>query len=93
MDILLNSISLIVLSEVLFKKVDIIENIVSIKGVLINRIVVVELKYNLSELLNIKDVYVNFIDNLNFVENEYFFDIKCVLKDVEWLWRWVIEKK
>ena len=82
-DTLLNSISSTVPSEVSFKKIDITENTVSIKGVSTNRIAVAELKHNLSELPNIKDVYVNSIDNSNSVENEYSFDIKCVLKDVE----------
>lgn len=82
-DTLLNSISSTVPSEVSFKKLDIVENTISIKGVSTNRTAVAELKHNLSELPIMKDVSVNSIDNASSVANEYSFDIKCVLKDVE----------
>ena len=81
-NILLKNISSTVPSGVSFKNLDIVDNTVVIKGVSANREAVAELKYNLSKLSIMKDVYVNSIDTQSAVKGEYSFDIKCVLKDV-----------
>lgn len=81
-DILLNNISSTVPSEVSFKNLNIEGNIINIQGVSTNRVAVAELEHNLKKLNNMQDVYVNSIDNSGAVENNYSFDIKCVLKDV-----------
>ena len=55
-----------------------------IKGTSSDRAAIAELKYNLSKLQVMVDVYVNSINTQNAVEGEYSFEIKCVLKEVEW---------
>ncbi len=81
-DTLLNDISSTVPSEVSFKNLKIEGNVINIQGVSTNRVAVAELEHNLKKLNSMQDVYVNSIDNSGAVENNYSFDIKCVLKDV-----------
>lgn len=80
---LLKEINSTMPSEVAFKNLDIVENIVLLKGTSTNRTAVAELKHNLSKLPIMTDVYVNSIGTQGVVEGEYSFEIKCVLKDVE----------
>ncbi|OOM71677.1 PilN domain-containing protein [Clostridium sp. BL-8] len=80
---LLKDISSTLPSEVLFENLDIAENTIAIKGTTTNRKAVSELEHNLRELPIMEDVYVNSIEPKTSVEEEYSFDIKCVLKDVE----------
>ena len=82
-DQLLKEISSTVPSEISFKSMDILNNTVTIQGTAANRTSVAELKYNLSRLSKMQNVYVNSIKNTGAVEGEYSFDIKCVLKDVD----------
>lgn len=82
-DKLLKDISSTLPSQVSFKNLDIVGNIISIKGISTERTAIAELKHNLSELPTMEDVYVNSIDAQSAIEGDYSFDIKCVLKDVE----------
>lgn len=84
-DTLLKDISSTLPSEVSLKSLEIAENNVAVKGVSSDRASIAELEHNLRELSIMKDVYVNSIDTQSSAEGgKYSFDIKCVLKDVEW---------
>lgn len=82
-DKLLKDINSTVPNQAFVKNLDVVENIMIIKGTSSDRAAIAELKYNLSKLQVMADVYVNSINTQNAVEGEYSFEIKCVLKEVE----------
>lgn len=78
---LLTDICSTIPSEISFQSLNVTDNIITIKGTSKDRSEIAELKHNLSSLSRMQDVYVNSI-NSSASEDEYTFDVKCVLKDV-----------
>lgn len=76
---LLNMLSGTLPSEVSFNSINITKTDITIQAVSTSRTAIGEIQHNLKELNNIQDVYIGSISG----DEEFTFDIKCVLKDVE----------
>jgi len=76
---ILNMLSSTLPSEVSFNSINLTNTEVVIQAVSSTRIAIAELRYNLSQLDNVQEVYIGAISG----EESYTFDVKCVLKDVE----------
>ena len=76
---LLDKLSSTIPTEVTFNSINITNTEISIQAVSTSRIAIGEIEHNLKKLNNIQDVYIGGISG----DENYTFDIKCVLKDVE----------
>ncbi|GAA0752447.1 PilN domain-containing protein [Clostridium sartagoforme] len=76
---LLDKLSSSLPTEVTFNSINITNTEVSIQAVSTNRVAIGEIEHNLKKLNIIQDVYIGGISG----DEQYTFDIKCVLKDVE----------
>ena len=76
---LLDKLSATLPTEVTLNSINIANAEISIQAVSTSRIAIGEIEYNLKKLDNIQDVYIGGISG----DENYTFDIKCVLKDVE----------
>ncbi|MBE6052850.1 MAG: PilN domain-containing protein [Clostridium sartagoforme] len=76
---LLDKLSATLPTEVTLNSINITNTEISIQAVSTSRIAIGEIEYNLKKLDNIQDVYIGGISG----DENYTFDIKCVLKDVE----------
>ncbi|MDZ5010241.1 pilus assembly protein PilN, partial [Clostridium perfringens] len=76
---LLDKLSSSLPTEVTFNSINITNTEISIQAVSTSRVAIGEIEHNLKKLNNIQDVYIGGISG----DEQYTFDIKCVLKDVE----------
>lgn len=76
---LLDKLSSTLPTEVTFNSISITNTDISIQAVSTSRVAIGEIEHNLKKLNNIQDVYIGGISG----DENYTFDIKCVLKDVE----------
>lgn len=76
---LLDKLSATLPTEVTFNSINITNTEISIQAVSTSRVAIGEIEHNLKKLDNIQDVYIGGISG----NENYTFDIKCVLKDVE----------
>jgi len=76
---LLDKLSSTLPTEVTFNSINITNTEITIQAVSTSRVAIGEVEHNLKKLDIMQDVYIGGISG---VEN-YTFDIKCVLKDVE----------
>ena len=76
---LLDKLSATLPTEVTFNSISINNTDISIQAVSTSRVAIGEIEHNLKKLNNIQDVYIGGISG----DENYTFDIKCVLKDVE----------
>ena len=76
---LLDRLSSTLPTEVTFNSISINNTDISIQAVSTSRVAIGEIEHNLKNLNNIQDVYIGGISG----DENYTFDIKCVLKDVE----------
>ncbi|MFU7515741.1 PilN domain-containing protein [Clostridium sp. HCS.1] len=76
---LLDKLSSTLPTEVTFNSISITNTDISIQAVSTSRVAIGEIEHNLKKLNNIQDVYICGISG----DENYTFDIKCVLKDVE----------
>ena len=76
---LLDKLSSTLPTEVTFNSISITNTDISIQAGSTSRVAIGEIEHNLKKLNNIQDVYIGGISG----DENYTFDIKCVLKDVE----------
>lgn len=76
---LLDKLSSTLPTEVTFNSINITNTEISIQAVSTSRIAIGEIEHNLKKIDSIQDVYIGGISG----DENYTFDIKCVLKDVE----------
>ncbi|KLE17179.1 PilN domain-containing protein [Clostridium sp. C8] len=76
---LLDKLSSSLPTEVTFNSINITNTEISIQAVSTSRVAIGEIEHNLKKLNIIQDVYIGGISG----DEQYTFDIKCVLKDVE----------
>ncbi|MDV4149365.1 PilN domain-containing protein [Clostridium sp. AL.422] len=76
---ILDKLSSTLPTEVTFNSISITNTEISIQAVSTSRVAIGEIEHNLKNLNNVQDVYIGGISG----DENYTFDIKCVLKDVE----------